>query len=306
MIPELAEVKHISEDPSLHLGFIEIVDIPPLVAQAVELPKEESLDELIEKIRKDKEFKEPAPKNPHASIRVSNFDLDIFKIDQEDKVIRVHYNSPIIRLPNVQKHARKLSMNLEIVLAPLQSLQVCQLFEKIIYLRNTCPKSSFSPSEPILLHGFSLYGPFPNANSPSAFRMTFKVGNSRTNEVQIVRANVFDQKERFYKFFLNHPMYVDQKDFVNIISIPNSTELSSFELGVSKKLYDSSQFKLQAYDEFAEQSEEKIAKTEAASGSGGVFLMSSDSMYFHGSDGVRFCNANHYYQCVGSVYYEKI
>lgn len=136
--------------------------------------------------------------------------------------------------------------------------------------------------------------------------MTFKVGNSRTNEIQIVRANVFDQKERFYKFFLNQPMYVDQKDFVNIISVTNSQSLSQFELGISKKLYDSKQFKLQAYDEFKEDSDEKITKQEAASGSGGVFLMSSDNMYFHGSDGVRFCNANHYYQCVGSIYYEKI
>jgi len=50
---------------------------------------------------------------------------------------------------------------------------------------------------------------------------------------------VFDQKEKFYKFFLSQPMYVDQKDFVNIISVSNSPELAEFELGVSKKLYDS-------------------------------------------------------------------
>lgn len=264
------------------------------------------LDQLIQNLKKEREFKEEKPENPQSNIRAAMFDLEIFKICEDDKVISVHYNSPIIRLPNVEAHPKKLKMDLEIVLAPLQSLQVCQLFEKIIYLRNTCPKSSFSPSEPILFHGFSLYGPFPNQNTPSAFAMTFKVGNSRTNEVQIVRANVFDQKEKFYKFFLSQPMYVDQKDFVNIISVSNSPELAEFELGVSKKLYDSKQFHLQAYDEFREQTDDSIIKSEAASGSGGVFLMSSDKMYFHGSDGVRFCNANHYYQCVGSIYYEKI
>lgn len=267
---------------------------------------EADLDQLVQNLKKEREFKEEKPENPQSSIRAAMFDLEIYKICEDDKVISVHYNSPIIRLPNVETHPKKLKMDLEIVLAPLQSLQVCQLFEKIIYLRNTCPKSSFSPSEPILFHGFSLYGPFPNQNTPSAFAMTFKVGNSRTNEVQIVRANVFDQKEKFYKFFLSQPMYVDQKDFVNIISVSNSPALAEFELGVSKKLYDSKQFHLQAYDEFKEQSDDSIIKSEAASGSGGVFLMSSDKMYFHGSDGVRFCNANHYYQCVGSIYYEKI
>jgi len=53
------------------------------------------------------------------------FDLEIFKICEDDKVISVHYNSPIIRLPNVEAHPKKLKMDLEIVLAPLQSLQVC-------------------------------------------------------------------------------------------------------------------------------------------------------------------------------------
>ena len=90
-------------------------------------------------------------------------------------------------------------------------------------------------------------------------------------------------------------MYVDAKDFVNIISINNTAEISKHELGISKKLYDSKQFKLEAYDEFNEQSDFNIIRMEAASGDGGVFLMSSDVMYFHGSDGVRFCNANHYY-----------
>lgn len=254
-----------------------------------------SLEEEINKIRLERKFEEKEPEFPHSELRNSKLDLPIYKISEEEKLICVHYNSPIIRLPNVKFENNKLSLNLEVILAPLQSLQVCQLFERIIYVRNSCPKASFSPSEPILLHGFSLYGPFPNAHSPSAFRLTFKVGNTRTAEVQIVRACLYDQKERFYKFFLNHPMYVDQKDFVNIISIANTTELNNHELGVAKKLYDSKQFKLEAYDEFKEHSDDKIIKSEAASGNGGVFLMSSDSMYFHGSDGVRFCNANHYF-----------
>jgi len=58
-------VNRADEDPSLHKGLIEIVELLPLVVtetQSIEppkeSPKEESLEELIEKIRKEKEFKE--------------------------------------------------------------------------------------------------------------------------------------------------------------------------------------------------------------------------------------------------------
>lgn len=133
-----------------------------------------------------------------------------------------------------------------------------------------------------------------------------KVGNTRTNEVQKVRANIYDQKEKFYKFFLNNPMYVDSKDFVNIVCIKNDEKLDKFELGVSKKLIDSTEWHLEAFKNHDEQSDLEDMSELACSGEGAVFVLSSDNMYFYGSDGVRFCISNHYYQAVGSLYYEKV
>ena len=101
-------------------------------------------------------------------------------------------------------------------------------------------------------------------------------------------------------------MYLDSKDFVSIVSIKNDSDLDEFELGFSKKLVDSTEWKLEAFKNFREKSKDEEIKSEASSGSGGVFVLSSDNMYFYGSDGVRFCISNHFYQSVGSIYYEKI
>ena len=102
-------------------------------------------------------------------------------------------------------------------------------------------------------------------------------------------------------------MYVDSKDFVNIVSIKNDEDkLSRFELGMNKKLVDSTKWHLEAFKDFTEQSGEEEMKAVAQSGDGAVFVLSSDNQYFYGSDGVRFCISNHYYQSVGSVYYEKV
>jgi hypothetical protein len=247
---------NVEEKEKESAGVISEIKEPEKTEELSEEQKEK-ISELIkerdakcQEMRKEKAFSEPSPEEPYAFLRAKLFDTKSYSICEEEKTITIHSDSPILKLPNLENTPENIKLKFEVVLAPLQSLQVCQLFEKILYQRNTCPKSSFSPSEPILFHGFSLYGPFPNNDSPSAFKMTFKVGNSRTNEVQIIRANVFDQKEKFHKFFLNQPMYVDQKDFVNIISIQNSKDLSKFELGISKELYDSKYFKLQAYDEF--------------------------------------------------------
>ena len=94
-------------------------------APSVEEKKEKTLDELVKEYLEGNGFQEKKPEARNANILVRNFDLEIYKINEEDKVVEVHYNSPIIRLPNVHKNAKKLSLDLEIMLAPLQSLQVC-------------------------------------------------------------------------------------------------------------------------------------------------------------------------------------
>lgn len=101
-------------------------------------------------------------------------------------------------------------------------------------------------------------------------------------------------------------MYLDSKDFVSIVSVKNDVEFDDFEIGFSKKLVDSTEWKLEAFKKFREKSMNEEILSEAYSGKGGVFVLSSDNMYFYGSDGVRFCISNHFYQSVGSIYYEKI
>lgn len=230
----------------------------------------------------------------------------VHSIDTDDETFKCDYDSELGQFPTVDASEETPQINLEIVLAPLKTLEVCQIFEKIVYVKQTCPKSSFSPSQPILLYGFSMYGPFPNPNSASAFRMTMKIGNTRTNEIQILRVNVFDQKEKFHKFFLTNPMYVDEKDFVNIVSIKNNPQLKDYELGINKKLVDSTAFEMEAYKNFREATDKTNIREETCSGDGAIFVLSSDGGYFYGSDGVRFCVGNHFYQSLGSIYYEKV
>ena len=268
--------------------------------------KEPTWEQLVQAKIKELASNVKKPEDPHATDRVKYWGAPLAKELKDEQILNVKYSSKLGQFPSIDSKSEHPTLQLEIVLAPLQSLQVCQMFEKILYVKNPCPKSSFSPSEPILFYGFSLYGPFPNPLSASAFKFTVKIGNSRTNEVQILRANIYDQKEKFYKFFLTNPMYVDAKDFVNIVSIKNDEKLAKFETGLSKKLVDSTKWELEAFKDHQESSDKENIQAPCISGHGAAFVLSSDSMYFYGSDGVRFCLSNHYYQAVGSVYYEKV
>ena len=305
-IPELVETSKIETSP----------EEPKIVSPdtPVETPNETAVETPVETPAKTLEELKSDLEN---YLLTKPVDPELIKLDKyiynpvsylqvEEKTLEVTFDSNINQFPTVNAKIEVPSIDLEIVLAPLKSLEVCQIFQKILYIQQTCPKSSFSPNEPILLYGFSLYGPFPNPSSCNSFRYTLRVTNNRTEETQLLRTFVYDQKEKFYKFFLNSPMYLDSKDFLSIVSIKNSEELENYELGFSKKLVDSSEWKLEAFKDFRETSEEVELKSEAASGQGGVFVLSSDNMYFYGSDGVRFCVSNHFYNSVGSVYYEKI
>lgn len=264
------------------------------------------IEQLITEYKEENKFNLPKPKPPFSEIRVRLYQAVHHCIDKQEQTLELQYSQDLAQFPTLEGKSETPQLNLEIMLAPLQTLEVCQLFQKIIYVKQNCPKSSFSPSEPILLYGFSLYGPFPNPVTASAFKFTFKVANTRTNEVQILRASVYDQKEKFYKFFLTNPMYVDSKDFVNIVCIENRKELNKFELGLNKKLIDPIKWYLEAYKDFREESAETEVSAIVCCGDGAVFVLSSENPYFYGSDGVRFCVGNHYYQSVGSIYYEKV
>jgi hypothetical protein len=58
----------------------------------------------------------------------------VSKLIESDSTIEVHYDSNLNQFPSVDKKSATPSLDLEVVLAPLKTLEVCQLFQKILYI----------------------------------------------------------------------------------------------------------------------------------------------------------------------------
>ena len=265
-----------------------------------------TLLEMIQSMKNDSVFSELKPTLPKYHLIADYLKAPKYEEKSDQGILNVFYDSNLNQLLKISPNQVTPSINFDVVINSLQKLNTCQIFERIVYTKQSCPKGSFSPSNPIILHGFSMYGPFTNSHFPSFFNYNVKIHNTKNDEVQLVRCSVFDQKERYYKFFLNTPMYVDSGEFVDLISTENDKDLNKDQQGLSKKLVDSTNWTLESYKDYRVKSQEFNKKMEAQSGDGGVYVVSSDNMYFYGNDGVRFCIANHYYHSITSLYYEKV
>jgi len=134
-------------------------------------------------------------------------------ISEDNESFKIQSSSKLGQIPEFIKNP-----TIEITITRPTNLQVCQLYSKILYLKEEFPQLSLSPSSPILLTGFGLFGPFPNGKGVQAFDYTFSVKNIRTKEKRLLKAKIVDKDERVWKFFLDEEMFVDKGDFVHIVT----------------------------------------------------------------------------------------
>jgi chemotaxis protein histidine kinase CheA len=170
--------------------------------------KEEAEKVAEEKKEEEKEDKEdltvPADLIDSKAYHISQAETETFGIYSDARVGNI---------------APLFSTGLDILVIRPTELSLVQLYDRVLYKLSSDPGCTFTVAEEIYLHGFGLYGPFPNGKGVQAFDYVFSVYNARTRERQKMTAKVENQDERVYKFFLEKPMNVARSDMVHISKV---------------------------------------------------------------------------------------